>query len=70
MATIYTTRQGETVDLVCFFHYGRTTKTVEAVLEANRDLSAIGPILPIGTKIMLPDLPSNSTAKPLTSLWD
>ena len=70
MATVHTTRQGETVDLVCFSYYGRTSGTVEAVLEANRGLSALGPILPIGTKILLPDMPSVSTARPLTSLWD
>lgn len=70
MATIYTTRQGETVDLACFAFYGRTAKTVEAVLEANRGLSDLGPVLPIGTRILMPDMPSTSTAQPLVSLWD
>jgi phage tail protein X len=70
MATTYTTRQGETIDLACFAYYGRTAKVVEAVLEANRGLSALGPILPLGTQIIMPEMPSTSTAKSLTSLWD
>ena len=70
MATIYTTRQGETVDLACLAFYGRTAKVVEAVIDANPGLAALGPVLPLGTKIIMPDIPSTSTAKPLTSLWD
>jgi phage tail protein X len=70
MATIYTTRQNETVDLACLAFYGRTAKVVEAVIDANPGLAALGPVLPLGTKITMPVIPSTSTAKPLTSLWD
>lgn len=70
MATIYTTRQGETVDLACLAFYGRTAKVVEAVIDTNPGLAALGPVLPLGTKITMPDIPATSTAKPLTSLWD
>ncbi|HZG29961.1 MAG TPA: tail protein X [Ensifer sp.] len=70
MASVYVTRQGETVDLACLAFYGRTEKVVEAVLQANRGLAALDPILPLGTKITMPDMPTISTAKPLISLWD
>ena len=70
MARIYTTRQGETVDLACLSHYGRTAAVVEAVLSANPGLSGLGPILPLGTQIIMPDMPSVSAERRLISLWD
>ncbi|MFJ6324096.1 MULTISPECIES: tail protein X [unclassified Rhizobium] len=70
MAKTYTTRQGETVDTACFNHYGRTAGVVEAVLSANRGLAALGPVLPLGTEIFMPDLPSVSAERRLVSLWD
>lgn len=70
MTKTYTTRQGETVDIACFAHYGRTAGVVEAVLSANRGLAAIGPLLPLGTEILMPDMPSVSAERRLISLWD
>ena len=70
MTTIYMTRQGETVDLVCLAHYGRTVAVVEAVIEANPGLAALGPVLPLGTKINMPDVADTGSATSLTSLWD
>lgn len=70
MAEIYTTRQGETVDIACWNHYGRTRETVEAVLLANPDLSLLDVILPIGTPILMPDINTAPTASSLISLWE
>ena len=70
MTTTYTTKQGEVVDLVCHRHYGRTREVIEAVLAANPGLAALGPVLPLGTQITLPDIAERSRRKPLTSLWD
>lgn len=70
MANTYTTRQGETVDLVCWRHYGRTREVTEAVLAANRGLAALGPILPFATVIVLPIFAARATARKLVSLWD
>ena len=70
MARIYTTREGETVDLACLSHYGRTAAVVEAVLSANPGLSSLGPILPLGTQIIMPDMPSVSAERRLIGLWD
>ena len=70
MATIYTTRQGETVDAACFTHYGRSARVVEAVLAANPGLAGLGATLPLGTQIHMPDLPSVSAERRLISLWE
>jgi phage tail protein X len=70
MATNYTTRQGETIDLACLAHYGRTVRVVEAVLAANPGLAGLGPVLPFGTEILMPDMPSVSAERRLMSLWD
>lgn len=71
---IYTSREGDTVDLVCYRHYGNTVGKVEAVLAANPGLAALGPILPKGTEFTLPDLAApeqQATIKTGTvKLWD
>lgn len=53
--TIATSRQGETVDAVCWRVLGRTAAVTEQVLEMNRGLAELGPILPAGTQLILPD---------------
>lgn len=70
MANTYTTRQGETVDLVCSRFYGRTRDVTEQVLAANPGLAAIGPLLPIGTVLVLPTIAAQAAAKDLVKLWD
>ena len=69
MTTQTRTLQGETVDALCWRHYGRTADVVEAVLEANPGLAARGPILPQGLAVLMPDMP-RPTATPLIQLWD
>ncbi|SBW13018.1 Tail protein X [uncultured Alphaproteobacteria bacterium] len=71
MAAKYQTREGDTIDRICWAYYGRTSGAVEAVLEANRatGLAARGPILPAGLVIDLPDLEAAS-AETTISLWD
>lgn len=68
MATTYTTRQGETVDLVCNAHYGLTEKVTELVLAANPGAAAAA-ILPMGTRLVMPDYDAKTAAAPLVSLW-
>ena len=48
-------QQGDTVDAICQRVYGRTAGVTEAVLEANPGLADLGPVLPHGTVIDLPD---------------
>lgn len=73
MPTVYRTRQGEVLDLICLRHY-RTHSggVVEKVLEANPGLADRGPILPLGTRVTLPDLPTVTApaATAAIKLWD
>ncbi|MBP2167003.1 phage tail protein X [Erwinia toletana] len=62
-------QQGDTVDDICFRHYGRTQQVVEMVYAANTGLAAQGPVLPHGYPVELPDLPESSTRDTL-QLWD
>ncbi len=58
---------GETVDLIALRVYGDTSMS-SAVLEANPGLSALGPVLPRGTKIALPE--KQTPTKTGVNLWD
>lgn len=70
MATKYTTKQGQTVDLVCLDYYGRTASLTELVLEANPGLAALGPVLPLGTVLTLPFVETKPKARELVKLWE
>lgn len=61
--------QGDTVDLLCQRHLGQTAAVTEQVLTANPGLAALGPILPNGTLVTLPDVAPEKTT-PLVQLWD
>lgn len=64
-------QQGETVDLICRRAYGHeTSETVAATLNANPGLAALGPILPLGTVVRLPDPPSDPPRRVVVRLWD
>lgn len=61
--------QGDTVDRICYRHYGYTAGVTEAVYEANPGLAELGPVLPIGTIVNLPAIASQPT-KATIQLWD
>ena len=67
---IYTTRQGETVDLACWRHYGRTAEVTEIVMDVNPGLAAKGEFLPIGTAIVMPAITDEQKQPALVQLWD
>ena len=62
--------QGDTVDSLCWRHYGSTAGTVEAVLEANTGLADLGPVLPVGTQVYMPTPKTTTSTKPLLQLFD
>lgn len=70
MATVYRTRQGEVLDLVCLRHYGSRPGIVERVLDLNPGLADLPPVLPLGTLITLPDLPAALRPDATIKLWD
>ena len=63
MANTYVTNEWDELDLICFNYYGYSNGSLEAVLEANRDLARLMPRLPAGIEIVLPDLtpPASTT---------
>lgn len=62
-------QQGDTLDRVCARFYGRTVDVFETVLTANPGLADLGTILPHGTRITLPDVPTAPVADTI-NLWD
>jgi len=68
---IATAREGEMVDEICWRVLGRTAAITEQVLERNRGLSDLGPRLPGGTQIDLPQISELiSDTRETVKLWD
>lgn len=68
---IVTARDGDTVDLICWRVFGRTDRITEQVLALNRGLAALGPTLPAGTPVTLPELAQAAPAiRETVKLWD
>lgn len=63
-------QQGDTVDAICWRHYGRTAGVVEQVLDANPGLADLGPVLPNGTLINLPSAAPQAEQNQMVNLWD
>ncbi len=78
-AVAIVTVEDATVDLVAFGHAaavlrdrraaGRLRGYIEAVYEANPGLAGTAAILPLGTRIMLPEFTAAATAR-TPRLWD
>ncbi len=70
MTTQYRTSDGDMTDEIAFKHYGSTAaRVVEQVLAANTGLSDLGPVLPSGIVISLPDIDTAAKVKGVR-LWD
>lgn len=63
-------QQGDSLDAICWRYYGRTAGVTETVLEANPGLAALGPIIPHGTLITMPEAPAQQTKTDTINLWD
>jgi phage tail protein X len=63
-------QQGDTIDALCWRQYRRTAGLVEIVLELNPGLADLGPVLPLGLEIEMPDQPATKPTAPLLQLWD
>lgn len=63
--------QNDTLDRLCHRHLGRTAGVVEQVLASNPGLVDLGPVLPHGTAVDLPDPAQAAPAlTPTLKLWD
>ncbi|MEC5345076.1 tail protein X [Brenneria populi] len=62
-------QQGDTLDALCYRHYGRTQGVIEVVLTVNQGLAELGAILPHGTTVTLPDIDTSPVSESI-QLWD
>ena len=70
MALTYRTRDGDTVDLIAWKHYGRQDeRLVEQLLDANPGLAKAGPLLSEGLEVILPEFSSPEQVEGVR-LWD
>ncbi|GJL37053.1 tail protein X [Enterobacter hormaechei] len=63
-------QQSDTVDAICWRYYGKTQGMTEIVLNANPGLADMGPVLPHGLEIELPEQASSSTVTQTIKLWE
>lgn len=69
MATVIA-HQGDSLDALCWRHYGRTAGVTEQALEANPGLADLGPVIPHGTAVTLPDAAPQAEQRQMVNLWD
>lgn len=70
MALEYRTSEGDLVDYIAWKHYGTTERlVVEQLLDANKGLADIGPVLPAGILVLLPVIDTTQKAQGI-KLWD
>lgn len=63
--------QGDTLDMLCWRHLGRTAGVVEQALALNAGLAAHGPSLPAGLSVTLPVTNIETSANRETvNLWN
>jgi phage tail protein X len=63
--------QGETLDALVWRVLGAGSGVVEQALELNRDLAALGPVLPEGMPVTLPlILTAQVQEREMVKLWD
>jgi phage tail protein X len=64
-------QQNDTVDALCWRELGATQGVIETVYELNRGLAALGPILPHGTTVVLPERSTVAVpVLPTVQFWD
>lgn len=66
--TTYQTKDGDTLDWICWKHYSQQSGAVERVLEANPLLADQPVSLPAGLILVLPDLPAPE-AEEVVRFW-
>jgi len=63
--------EGDTLDALIWRARGLGPADLPAVLAANPGLAALGPVLPKGTPVRLPDTPTPAaTVRDTLNLWD
>ena len=68
MSIIYTTKDGDVLDQICQNYYGKISKIVEQVIEANPHIVELEAVFEAGIKITLPDIVSIQESETV-KLW-
>ena len=68
MRTVYA-HQYETLDALCYRVLGQTAEITERVLKLNPGLAELGPRLPQGTAVTLPDAAPEAPRVDTIQLW-
>lgn len=64
MQTITVKGEGITLDLLLWRAYGvRGRSLIEKSLSLNVDMARLGTVIPMGTKVILPDLPPEEAGR-------
>ncbi len=63
------THQGETLDALCYRVLGSTAAVTEQALDLNPGLAELGPILPQGLLVRLPEEPPTAARVDTVQLW-
>ncbi len=66
---IYSSKEGETLDYICWRYYGKTYGVLEKVLNANPHLSNESAILGANVQISLPDIEEDKQDTTRIKLW-
>lgn len=61
--------QNDTLDALCHRVLGTTADVTEKALALNPGLAELGPILPEGYLVTLPDRPPNEATRETLQLW-
>jgi len=67
--TAYLSGEGDTLDYICWRFYGQQSGAVESVLSVNPGLADLGPVLPLNTRVVLPDLSRPAQEVQPIRLW-
>lgn len=66
---VYRTKDGDVLDAICMEFYANDVVPLPIVYNANPGLADIGPVLPAGIDIILPDLPKTAHKIPVVLPW-
>lgn len=70
MTVTVRTQQHDTVDALCWRHYGRTAGVTEVVFNTNPGLADYGPVLPLGLTVQMPEAQTAAPQRQRVNLWD
>ena len=70
MADRVLSRQGDTLDELLWRERGLGVDAIDAVLAANPGLADLGPVLPIGTPVIVPPIATPTVqVREMVQLW-